>query len=425
MPAANSIWRDRRFLAIILSDFTSGVGTGITIFAVPWFLIRQTWEPVEIGMGAFSATIVNGQQLYGIAMIAVTMAAAVIAPFWGVWLDRLSRKSLLVGCELYGFVTVSLFVVLGWLHGTQTWHYVALYTLAVLYFTTYYPTRFALVQQVFERRHYGAINGALEIVSQSAMVMTGAIAAALIELVGFQAILVIDAATYLFGGLLLLTVPYEALGESEETRRSSPLRNLVEGVAFLRSNPKLLVFLLASFMAFVCVIPMNYLWPNHVQHTLGASVRVFAAGEIAFSVGAIVAGVLQPVLIRRFGPFGAILIASGVFTIAVFLKALILVPVAYVLLLLVTGWGNAGTRVARSTLIMELVPMRLVGRVNTVLSMFQKAALVVLVGIFTARIAEEGTPLGFLIVTGLMVLALIGLVATREVMGERAEPGSA
>ncbi|MGJ3243873.1 MAG: MFS transporter [Opitutales bacterium] len=416
MSVPPGLWRDRRFLAILISDFTSAVGTGITIFAVPWFLIRQTWEPVTVGWGAASLEVANGQQLYGLAMIGVTLVTAFIAPWWGVWLDRHSRKRLLIGCEFYGFTTVSVFVVLGWIQGTQAWHYVALYVLAVLYFTTYYPTRFALLQQLFDRHQYARINGVMEVTTQTASVLTGAIAAVLIETVGFEVILIIDAATYLVGGLLLLTVPYTALPESTETRAVSPGRNLVDGLAFLRANPRLLVFLIASFMAFICVIPMNYLWPNHVQYTMDASVRVFAAGEVAFAVGAVFAGLLQPLIVRRFGPFAAILAASGLYTLAVFLKAWLLIPVVYVGLLLLVGWGNAGTRVARSTLIMELVPRHLIGRVNTVLSMVQKLFMILLVGSFTARIAREGTPFGFLLVTGLMALALVGLIATRRVL---------
>jgi hypothetical protein len=48
--------------------------------------------------------------------------------------------------------------------------------------------------------------------------------------------------------------------------------------------------------------------------------------------------------------------------------------------------------------------------------MVQKLFMILLVGSFTARIAKEGTPFGFLLVSGLMLIALVGLIATRRVL---------
>src|SRR5690348_18060300 len=82
-----TLLRDTRVRRLLLANATSSVGSGVTLVAVPWLLVHRA----------------NGDQLYGWATLGTTMALFLFMPYYGAWLDRHSRKVMLLAGELFGF----------------------------------------------------------------------------------------------------------------------------------------------------------------------------------------------------------------------------------------------------------------------------------------------------------------------------------
>jgi len=172
------------------------------------------------------------------------------------------------------------------------------------------------------------------------------------------------------------------------------------------------VFFPCTLLPFVAVMPANYLFPVYVSQTLAAGPECFAGGEITFAAGAILGGLLLPRLASRHSAAAAVPITMLVFLAGLLLLAAVHLPLPCLCAGALLGFGNAGCRVARSALLMHLVPTTVMGRVGgffQVLDRVLRTALVLAMEIIDAH----GPPVGFALLAVLLLLALAGALRTR------------
>ncbi len=428
--------RDTRVRRLLVANTLGSIGSGITIFAVPWLLVH---EP-------------DGNAAYRWVTIATTIVLFVVSPYYGAWVDRHSRKTALLASEAWGFAATAAMALLGLaLGGFSVWQLMAVYFAGMLYYTLHYPAKFALIQQMFDRSQYQSLTGLLEIQGQTAMMIAGGLGGLLVAHVPLWVILAFDAATYAASFALQSTLPYTAThlapagaaavavaGASAtattgpapvSTARVSAARGVWtavgEGWRWLVDRPLLGLFFTCTLIPFVIVMAGNYLLPIYVAQTLRAGPGWFAAGEIAFALGAIAAGFMLPRLIGRHSASDTL---PG--TMLVFLAGLLIVlvapyPLAFLVAGLLLGFGNAGTRVARSALLMHLVPNHMMGRVGGFYQVLDRVLRTLLVMAMVV-IDTRGPVAGYLILAVLAVLALAGALHSRAtVRSAMAAPASA
>ncbi len=428
--------RDTRVRRLLVANTLGSIGSGITIFAVPWLLVH---EP-------------DGNAAYRWVTIATTIVLFVVSPYYGAWVDRHSRKTALLASEAWGFAATAAMALLGLaLGGFSVWQLMAVYFAGMLYYTLHYPAKFALIQQMFDRSQYQSLTGLLEIQGQTAMMIAGGLGGLLVAHVPLWVILAFDAATYAASFALQSTLPYTAThlapagaaavavaGASAtattgpapvSTARVSAARGVWtavgEGWRWLVDRPLLGLFFTCTLIPFVIVMAGNYLLPIYVAQTLRAGPGWFAAGEIAFALGAIAAGFMLPRLIGRHSASDTL---PG--TMLVFLAGLLIVlvapyPLAFLVAGLLLGFGNAGTRVARSALLMHLVPNHMMGRVGGFYQVLDRVLRTLLVMAMVV-IDTRGPVAGYLLLAVLAVLALAGALHSRAtVRSAMAAPASA
>lgn len=395
-----TLLRDTRVQRLLLANITGSIGSGVTIIAVPWLLIHRE----------------HGDQIYGWATLGTTLALFFFMPYYGAWLDRHSRKTMLLVGELFGFfatLTMGLWALTS--DRVDTWQLVTSYFCGMLYYTLHYPAKHAFLQQIFARHQYQSLLGLLEIQGQTAMMAAGGLASVLIGQVPLAVILLLDSATYLFSFIIQSTLPYEAthLRAEGAPPHASVWHDLAKGWAWLRARPPLSVFFACTLVPFILVMVSNYLFPIYVANVMQADGTVFGRGEIAFAIGALLAGVFVPRLATRHGADQAIILAT-LFCIASL--ALIVVfhgKLTYYGALLLFGFGNAGTRVARSALLFCVVPSSLMGRVGMFFSAFDRLLRTGLTFAMTLILAHASATLGFVTLLIVLLAAFAGTLATR------------
>ena len=420
--------RDTRVQRLLVANTLGSIGSGVTIFAVPWLLVHRA----------------GGNEAYRWVTIATTLVLFALTPYYGAWVDHHSRKTALLASEAWGFFATTAMAAVGFaLGGFATWQLTAIYFAGMLYYTLHYPAKFALIQQMFDRSQYQSLTGLIEIQGQTAMMIAGGLGGILVEHVPLWVILLFDASTYLISFFIQATLPYEPThlsraGFSPPRENSTPAKGALKpalphavaprpsvwtsvgaGWQWLRARPQLAIFFTCSLFPFLVVMAGNYLFPIYVAQTLNANAIYFAAGEITFAVGAILAGFVLPRLIGRHSAANTI---PG--TMLVFLAGLLLIigfrfPFAYLFAGALLGFGNAGCRVARSALLLHLVPNEVMGRVGGFYHVLDRVLRTVLV-LAMSVIELWGPPAGF------MVLAIVLLVALAGVWQNRAAlPGAA
>lgn len=391
--------RDGRVRRLLVANTLGSIGSGVTIFAVPWMLVHQA----------------GGNEAYRWTTIATTIVLFLATPYYGAWVDHHSRKTALLASEAWGFLaTTTLAATCLVLGRVETWQLMAAYFAGMLYYTLHYPAKFALIQQVFERTQYQSLTGLLEIQGQTAMMVAGAAGGLLIGHVPLWAILLLDASTYLASFLLLAGLPYHAshLASATAGPRPNPWKAVAAGWTWLRERPRLAIFFTCSLGPFLAVMAGNYLFPIYVSQTLQAGAGWFAGGEIAFAVGAILAGAALPRLIGRHSAAGTIPATLVVFLVGTLLLVTCRFPLAYLAAGALLGFGNAGCRVARSSLLLHTVPNEVMGRVGGFYHVVDRVLRTLLV-MSMAVIDTHGPPAGFLVLGAVVLLALVGVQLTR------------
>jgi MFS family permease len=394
---------DSRIWRLLAANITGSIGSGVTIFAVPWLLVQQP----------------EGNAVYGTVTLFTTVALFLFMPYYGVWVDRHSRKAMLLGSELYGFAATGLLAVAGLLlGGPDLWLLAAAYFCGMLYYTLHYPAKFAFLQQIFDRSQYQSLMGLMEIQGQTAMMIAGGLGALLVEHVSLTTILLFDASTYLISFLIQSTIPYRSthLEETGTAPRHSAWGSVAEGWRWLRGRPRLAVFFAASLSPFITIMVGNYLFPIYISQTLGAGAWVFGAGEIVFALGAILAGATLPRLIaahsaRQTVPLTMAFFAAGA-AVLVFLPHVS----PYLAAALWLGFGNAGSRVARGAAMLHLVDNRVMGRIGSFYHAYDRVLRTVLTAAVIPIVAAVGARPAFALLLVFVLFSMAVVFRTRSAL---------
>lgn len=344
---------DFRVRRLLLANITGSVGSGVTIVAVPWLLVQRP----------------GGDRLYGYLTIAITIAIFALIPHYGAWLDRHSRKlALLIGEAFGALTTLTMATWIALAGHAATWQFLVLYAGGILYYTLHFPAKAAFVQQIFEKKHYRQLIGLMEIQGQTASMISGGAASMMLDRVPIHLILFADAATYIISLIVQSTIPYRATHLEKETPKESILTSIKTGLRWLRAHPKLTLFFICTLAPFVAVMTGNYLFPIYVQNILQAPAVVFGRGEMSFAFGALLAGLLVPRLISRYSAANVAMVMMVIFICGLIVLGSLHHITAFYIALVLIGLGGAGSRVSRSTVLYNVVPNEIMGRVNVTLS---------------------------------------------------------
>ncbi len=153
------------------------------------------------------------------------------------------------------------------------------------------------------------------------------------------------------------------------------------------------------------------------RRRLHAGAAWFAGGEITFAIGAILAGALLPRLLARTSAAQTIPGTMFVFLVGLLVIILVPYPLIYLGAGALLGFGNAGCRVARSALLMHIVPATVMGRVGVFYSVLDRVLRTGLV-MAMAIIDLHGPAAGFLVLLALLVFALVGVLQSRPALRE-------
>ncbi len=401
-----NLWLDPKARLILIANFLLVVGSGITWLAVPWFLIQ---EP-------------NGNTIYGLSSAALTLLIFLLLPLLGKAIDRNSRKKVVLIYYVFALVTNLIVIAMILLQGrVETWHLVMVMSFGSLGVSIYYPAQFAFNQEVLSRDQYRALSGALEVQWQSGAMIAGGLATLLINRIPLAAILVLDCCAYIAAFCVMSRVPYTR-NPKLDANTGSAWNLMMEGFGYLQQRPRLSLVLLGSFLPFLGVMVCVYLTPVFINNALHAGPVVFGVAEASYSFGAVMAGLTIPWLSEKFGLMRTLLLTVACYTVAVAVNPVFPAVAVFLGSLVLQGWGNAGSRVARSTIALETVPNELMGRVNLFYSALERLLRAVLIAIVTQQVALSGAQSCYWTITGIGLCGWIMIAFCRRFRRHHADP---
>ncbi len=369
-PASN-LW------FLLSANILSHTGTGITMIAIPWLLVKKE----------------HGETLYGYTTLAVMLLSIFFLPYIGSLVDRVSRKKLTLFIALGGgILSLAFAFFLEPQQAPSSQVLITLYAAGHIIYSLHFPTLFAWVQEIFAPDEYHKINGLMEVQGQVAMMMAGGLGSLFIEQVPFTNILLIDGASYFLGMILFAQINYTPKPKADqETEHLSSRQKIFRGFTYLTENIPLSLFLFLSFIPFCTVMAFNYVLPIHLSQSLKTSAEVFGIGEVFWAFGAVLAGLTIPRLSKKRSCQSAIIVSFFIFTVGMTALSINTWIPFFFCIALAMGWSNAGVRVARNTMIMEKIENHKIGRVNTALIALGQSLQFLMVLTFTLTISSIGT----------------------------------
>ena len=403
-----TIWADRKARLILTANFLLVVGAGITFMAVPWLLIQKP----------------SGNAILGYSNASVTLVILLLLPYLGKIVDRYSRKRVVLAylgaAVALDAVMIAVIVSQG---STEIWELLTVFSFGSFGASIYYPAQFALSQEVISPHLYESLSGAIEVQWQAGSMVAGAFGAWLIAVAPFWGVLCIDAAAYLAAFLLISLLRYQR-AEQRASMPGSAWKMMAEGVQYLRGRPRLSVVMLASFLPFVAIMVGNFLAPIFVRETLHQGPQVYGMGEVSYAIGATAAGLSVPAINARLGLVGTLLLTIAVYGLAAALNPLAPLIIVFVASYALQGWGNAGSRVARTILVLKTVPNEVVGRVNLFYSAFERVLRSSALALVTVMLPFWGSANAYWVLVVIALAAWIMVLSCRHVRAYPVEPVS-
>ncbi|TYS58580.1 MFS transporter [Sutcliffiella horikoshii] len=384
----NSLYKDSRFQYIILANVASAIGSGITMIAIPWLLVTSD----------------NGNEVFGYVAICMTIINFILTPYLGYLIDKISRKKMLVSSKVVSLLALALFSGVGFLGmDYELWHYIVIFMIGSLYYTIFYPTMFALNQELFSKDQFKVLNGTMEVQGQLSSMLAGAIASVLLLKWDLHYILLLDVCTYALAIYFFVKIPYVRKraggGVSEGSRVSA-----FAAIDFMKREPAMFLFLLASTLPFIGVMLTNYLFPVYLADVLKVEGDIYGIQGMVYGLGAVLAGIFVPVAARKFGDEKLVAATMVLFTVAI--SVMVYLPVGgYLFMMLLIALGNGGARVARNAFMMERIPNEIIGRVDGLLRAVGLLLRIVLLGMFTGLVSMGQILMCFTILAGILVVA--------------------
>lgn len=384
-----SLYKDSRLYFILGANSLSAIGSGIVMITIPWLLIKES----------------GGETTFGYVSIIATLIMFLLTPFIGQSIDRFSRKSLLLCNEGIGIIVIGMMAIWGFAgQPYHSIHYILIYIAGSFYYLLFYPTMFAFNQEIFQAEHYKSLSGTMEIQGQLTQVISGAAASFLIEIISLKWILLVDMLTFAGAFVLFLCIPY--VKKKEVKKKVTFKKQLFEGIHFMQKRPKFFWFLLATYMPFIGVMIANYLIPVYISDILKASASVYAIEGMMYGVGAVLAGISIPIMMKYVKIEISIVMTMFLYVISI--TVMIVEPSVMLLyaLAIFHAIGNAGTRVARNVLMMEEIPNEVMGRVDSLFRLIGTGIRIVLLMLFTVGVSKVGVMVPFYLLSFILILSL-------------------
>jgi MFS family permease len=399
--------RSRPFALLWTGQTISALGNGAFYTAIAWQVVLVTGSATAMGA----------------VLVAEALPRLVFLLIGGVLADRLPRRLILFVSDGGRALAVGAIAALGLFGLLQLWYLVVLALFFGLADAFFYPAYQAIPTQLVEIEALPSANALTASGRQISQLVGPAIGAACIALAGPPAAFTFDGVTFFVSALCLLFVRVPRAVGTTTDQRPSMLRDVRDGLSYVLRSSWLWVTIVIASLLNVGVTPFQVVLPKLVRdvyHTsvwlLGAALAVNAAGSL---LATIAIGQIHRPHRRGLIAYGGVIASSlglAAFGVPPLLVSLGLPvpPGSDIAAALggaaVFGAGIGAFSIIWDTVLQELIPIEMLGRVTSLDFLGSFALMPVGLGLAGVLADRIGAAQVFLAGGALsMLLALLGL----------------
>jgi CRP-like cAMP-binding protein/sugar phosphate permease len=370
-PSMFAVFRRRDFALLWIAQLVSTAGSALTDLAAGIYVWRATESALAVGL----------------TLIVTAIPSLVVGLLAGVYVDRHDRKRIMIVTCLIQAVTVGLIAVV---IGIDAIALPGLYVLLLVnagikqFFD---PAHDSLIPEIASDAELAAANSFLSIASFGSTAIGFAGAGLLAGSVGLQWAFIIDALSFVFAaGCIAFMGNYAMPAPEEDASVAVIVSNLKSGMTVLFGTPIIRsLFIVGAFMFFSFGL-WNVLLLPFTLKTLHATEFQYGLQEGLTSVGFVVGSFFMARFSSKLPePAWIVLAMTGMGICGVLYGLSTQIGVA-ILLVMVSGFFNAPSSVARSVLLQRNTPREMRGRVFS--SFYVMRDVVFLFGMAGAGLAD-------------------------------------
>jgi MFS family permease len=370
-PSMFAVFRRRDFSLLWLAQLISTAGSSLTDLAAGIYVYRETQSALAVGL----------------TLMVTAIPSLIIGLLAGVFVDRHDRKRILIGtCLIQAVIVATLAIVIGIQAIAVPGLYVLLFLNAgVKQF--FDPAHDSLIPEMASDEELAGANSFLSIASFGSTAIGFAGAGLLASTVDLTWAFIIDAASFVVcAGLIALMARYPMPKPEDEASVAVIVANLRSGIGTLFGTPVLRsLFLVGAFMFFSFGLWNVLLLPFSIRE-LGATEFEYGLQEGLTSVGF----VLGSFFMARFSgrlpePLWIVIGLVGMGAAGILYGLSTSIPLAIVLVM-ITGFFNSPSSVARSVLLQRNTPREMRGRVFS--AFYVMRDIIFLIGMAGAGLAD-------------------------------------
>lgn len=260
-------WK-RNFLVIASGQTLSLIGSSAVQFALIWWIASETSSALLLSLAGFLAFL---PQL-------------VLGPFAGVWIDRLKRKTVIIGADLFIALAAGVFALL-FLFGTPP-YWAACVVLGVRAVGNVFhtPAIQAAVPMLVPGEQLVRANGWSQFMQSGAFMLGPVLGAALYAALPLPVIMMTDV---LGAVIACLCVAAVRIPDPQREKQQMPhiFREMKEGAVILLRDRSLCVMTLTSALCMVCLLPLSSLFPLMTSEHLSGTAWHASIIEFAYAGG--------------------------------------------------------------------------------------------------------------------------------------------
>ncbi|MBS0153533.1 MAG: MFS transporter [Nitrospira sp.] len=348
--------KTKNFGFLFAGQTISQIGDSLNKVALLWFVYEMTGSALKM-------TVVGLLQ---------TLPPLLFGPLIGVYLDRVRKKPVMIGVDLLRTLMVLLIPVLYAMDALTLDRLYVLVFATAIFSTVFGPALTSAVPLIVAKDRLVAANALMQTTTNVGLLVGPAVSGLGIALIGAQNVLYVDAATFFFSALCLFPIQvHETLNRSRAAVNgltSGITDDLLAGFRFVFVEQKtVLMLMLTATLYSVGISAFIFLLPVFAKEVLGVGPVQLGWLWSALGVGMLLASlsltsVTQGDVSWRLRFMSGALAIGGLAVAALgFLDA----PVAAGALIAVIGGSTAMFTPLVWTMLQELTPTHLLGRVFT------------------------------------------------------------
>ena len=260
-------WK-KPFFTIWTGQALSLLTSSIVQFAIIWYLTDTTKSPAVLS----------------IASLAGFLPAGLLGPFAGVFIDRHSRKAIMITADLCISAASLVIALFGILSAIPVWLVMAVLFIRSVGTAFQQPCIQAVTPLIVPEDRLTRCNGYSQALQSASMLVSPAIAAALYAVCPMHWIIAID----ILGALCAVaTLGITKINDvvQKQAERPHVLREMGDGFQILRTRRGLIAIIVMQVAFMIAFMPVNALYPLMSMDYFGGTAWHAGLVEVTFSVG--------------------------------------------------------------------------------------------------------------------------------------------